>query len=152
MIKSPVHNYALAVNLFQKAKRLSIYFLTQKLSRILRHKPEEGEMPENLTWFFWSLGLVAVWLAVYLFRNEARKRMLWASLLTMPFGLTEPLFVPEYWNPPSLFDLARRTGFDIESLIFCFCIGFKEKYPDRRRYLHAFSLCVPFRLCSEFSG
>jgi len=49
--------------------------------------------------------------------------MLWASLLTMPFGLTEPLFVPAYWNPPSLFDLAHRTGFDIESLIFCFGIG-----------------------------
>jgi len=38
-------------------------------------------------------------------------------------GLTEPLFVPEYWNPPSLFDLAATTGFDIESLIFCFGIG-----------------------------
>lgn len=49
--------------------------------------------------------------------------MLWASLFTTPFGLTEPLFVPEYWNPPSLFDLARTTGFDIESLIFCFGIG-----------------------------
>lgn len=49
--------------------------------------------------------------------------MLWTSLLTMPFGLTEPLFVPEYWSPPSLFDLAQRTGFDIESFIFCFGIG-----------------------------
>ncbi len=41
----------------------------------------------------------------------------------MPLGLTEPLFVPEYWNPPSLFDLAAKTGFDIESLIFAFSIG-----------------------------
>lgn len=41
----------------------------------------------------------------------------------MPFGLSEPLFVPEYWSPPSLFDLAVNTGFDIESLIFCFGIG-----------------------------
>lgn len=41
----------------------------------------------------------------------------------MPFGLTEPLFVPRYWNPPSLFDLAQRSGFDLESLIFCFAIG-----------------------------
>jgi len=49
--------------------------------------------------------------------------MLWASVFTTPFGLTEPLFVPEYWSPPSLFDLARTTGFDIESLIFCFGIG-----------------------------
>lgn len=44
---------------------------------------------------------------------------LWTSLL----GLTEPLFVPEYWAPPSLFDLASRTGFDIESFIFSFAIG-----------------------------
>jgi len=45
------------------------------------------------------------------------------SVFTAPFGLTEPLFVPEYWNPPSLFDLAQRTGFDVESLIFAFGIG-----------------------------
>jgi hypothetical protein len=49
--------------------------------------------------------------------------MLWASLFTMPFGLSEPLFVPKYWNPPSLFSLAQRMGFDIESLIFTFAIG-----------------------------
>ena len=49
--------------------------------------------------------------------------MLWSSALTTPLGLTEPIFVPEYWSPPSLFDLAQRTGFDIESLIFCFGIG-----------------------------
>jgi hypothetical protein len=49
--------------------------------------------------------------------------MLQASVATMPFGLTEPLFVPEYWSPPSLFDLAMRTGFDIESLVFCFALG-----------------------------
>ncbi len=80
-------------------------------------------MPESIVWFVWSMGLLFVWLVVFLFYRGARRRMLWAGLLTMPFGLTEPLFVPEYWNPPSLFDLARRTGFDIESLIFCFAIG-----------------------------
>lgn len=52
-----------------------------------------------------------------------RRVMLQSSFLTALFGLTEPIFVPEYWNPPSLFDLAQRTGFDIESLIFCFGIG-----------------------------
>ena len=49
--------------------------------------------------------------------------MLWASLLTMPFGLFEPFFVPEYWSPPSLFNLAITTGFDIESFIFAFAFG-----------------------------
>jgi hypothetical protein len=27
-----------------------------------------------------------------------------------------------YWAPPSLFSLAQKTGFDIESLIFSFAI------------------------------
>ncbi len=41
----------------------------------------------------------------------------------MPLGLTEPIFVPEYWAPPTLFDLAETTGFDLESLVFSFAIG-----------------------------
>lgn len=80
-------------------------------------------MPEKYIWFFWSSLLIIFWGVVYILYPDGRKRMLKASLLTTPFGLTEPLFVPEYWNPPSLFDLAQRTGFDIESLIFCFGIG-----------------------------
>jgi hypothetical protein len=42
---------------------------------------------------------------------------------TALLGLTEPIYVPRYWNPPSLFELAQRTRFDIESLIFTFAIG-----------------------------
>ena len=33
------------------------------------------------------------------------------SLGTMLLGLTEPAFVPTYWNPPTLWNLARQTGF-----------------------------------------
>ncbi len=119
-------------------------------------------MSDSYIWFVWSLGLIIIWLFVYMFYREARKRMLWASVLTMPFGLTEPLFVPEYWHPPSLFDLAHRTGFDIESLIFCFGIGglgiilydliFKvehqEMAPEERHYhrhrFHIWTLLSPF--------
>lgn len=79
----------------------------------------------HLVWFFWSLLLIVLWLAVYitLKRPESRHEMLVVSLWTSLLGLTEPLFVPAYWSPPSLFDLARMTGFDIESLIFSFGIG-----------------------------
>ncbi|HDL18213.1 MAG TPA: hypothetical protein ENH29_04080 [Bacteroidetes bacterium] len=80
-------------------------------------------MPENLIWFVWSLGLILVWFVVFMLSPKNRRRMVTASLITMPFGLTEPIFVPEYWNPPSLFNLAKTTGFDIESLVFCFGIG-----------------------------
>lgn len=76
-------------------------------------------------WLIWSLILLAVWFIVYIslkFKDQ-RKEMLIVSLWTSLLGLTEPLFVPAYWNPPSLFNLASRTGFDIESLIFSFGIG-----------------------------
>lgn len=74
-------------------------------------------------WFMWSLSFLLVWAIVFLFKKQFRKEMVTISLLTMPLGLTEPLFVPRYWNPPSLFNLAQKTGFDLESLIFCFSIG-----------------------------
>ena len=55
--------------------------------------------------------------------REIKRDMMVVSLVTSLLGLTEPLFVPAYWNPPSLFDLAQTTGFDIESFIFSFAIG-----------------------------
>ncbi|MEK7652645.1 MAG: lycopene cyclase domain-containing protein [Patescibacteria group bacterium] len=76
-------------------------------------------------WLIWGLILLVVWTTVYLSleSRESKKRMLIVSIWTSLLGLTEPLFVPEYWSPPSLFDLASKTGFDIESLIFAFGIG-----------------------------
>ena len=88
--------------------------------------------------------------------------MRWASMLMAPLGLTEPVFVPEYWNPPSLFELAQRTGFDIESIIFSFAIGgiaavlynvilrkqmevlsCTERHHRRHRW-HRWAIAVPF--------
>src|SRR3989344_1811092 len=82
-------------------------------------------MSIQYAWLIWSLLLVGIWLVIYLFLKDKGKRreMLMGSLLTSLTGLTEPLFVPAYWNPPSLFNLAARTGFDIESLIFSFAAG-----------------------------
>ncbi len=77
----------------------------------------------HYVWLTWSSAFLLPWLGLYLLFPKCRRVMVRASMLTAPFGLTEPLFVPVYWNPPSLFDLAQRTGFDIESLIFCFAIG-----------------------------
>ncbi len=78
---------------------------------------------DQYVWLLWSSAFLIPWGIVYFMFPEHRRAMLWASLFTTPFGLSEPLFVPEYWLPPSLFDLAKNTGFDIESLIFCFGIG-----------------------------
>ena len=113
-------------------------------------------------WFIWSSAFLLPWLLLYWLFPVHRRAMLWTSVFTAPFGLTEPIFVPEYWNPPSLFDLAQRTGFDIESLIFCFGIGgigavlynvltrvrlqtvdSTERHHHRHR-LHPLALATPF--------
>lgn len=76
-------------------------------------------------WLLWSLILIVIWAVIYLLlaKKENRREMLVVSFWTSLLGFTEPFFVPAYWNPPSLFDLAHRTGFDIESFIFSFAIG-----------------------------
>lgn len=112
-------------------------------------------------WLVFSLMFLFVWLFIFILNKKSRKEMLWASVFTMPFGLTEPLFVPLYWNPPSLFDLAAKTGFDIESLIFSFAIGgigavlyemiskvkhikmSKEEIHNKRHKWHLFTLFLP---------
>lgn len=119
-------------------------------------------LPDRYVWFAWASAFLVPWLLAYVALPRHRKAMLWASLFTTPFGLTEPLFVPAYWNPPSLFDLARTTGFDIESLVFCFGIGgigavlyniltgqtLEEMPPLQRRLpphrLHRWALAAPF--------
>jgi len=70
-----------------------------------------------------SLALGVVWVLFYLFRRDLHKEIVTASLLAAPLGLSQYFYVHEYWSPPTLFDLARRTGFDIESILFSFFVG-----------------------------
>ena len=70
---------------------------------------------DKYVWLVWALAFLVPWGAMYIAFPEQRRIMLLSSLLTSLLGLTEPIFVPRYWNPPTLFDLAQRTGFDIES-------------------------------------
>ena len=57
-----------------------------------------------------------LWAELYWSAPLLRRMMLRVSLATSLFGLTESLFVLSYWNLPSLFELAQRTRFDLESL------------------------------------
>lgn len=122
-------------------------------------------------WFAYSLAFLAVWLVVYVLKPRLRRQMLWVSFFTMFTGLTEPIFVPAYWSPPSLFNLAATTRFDVESLIFSWAVGGlgsvsyeavlnlkhrkmeKAEKRQERRWLHAFSLLiVPFVFLALYFG
>jgi hypothetical protein len=80
-------------------------------------------MKHHYVWLIWASAFLLPWIGLYLANRNLRTVMWRVGLATMLFGSTEPLFVPAYWNPPSLFELAQRTGFDIESLIFSFALG-----------------------------
>ena len=113
-------------------------------------------------WFFWASAFLVPWALLYLGSPASRRHMVRVSAATSLLGLSEPIFVPKYWNPPSLFDLAQRTGFDIESFIFCFAIGgigcvlynafarhdlrpvsARERHSARHRF-HALALMTPY--------
>ncbi|MFC1800944.1 lycopene cyclase domain-containing protein [Nanoarchaeota archaeon] len=66
-----------------------------------------------------DLILAVFWFILYFLRNDLRKVMVLSSLLCLPLGLSDFIFIPWYWNPQTLFNL--RPG--IESFIFAFLIG-----------------------------
>jgi Lycopene cyclase len=76
-------------------------------------------------YLFGCIILFAWWLVVFVIvrtRGTARNRheFWWGSLACSLLGFTEPIFVPEYWDPPSV--LAYRR-WDLESFLFCFFVG-----------------------------
>lgn len=80
-------------------------------------------MKYHYVWLIWSSAFLVPWALLFVLNHKYRAVMWRTSCWTALLGITEPLYVPYYWNPPSLFDLAQRTGFDIESFIFSFAMG-----------------------------
>lgn len=74
-------------------------------------------------YLFGCLILFLVWLTFFILRKDLRREMIFGSLLALPFALAERLLVPEYWNPPSLFNLISRFGIGLESFLFFFLCG-----------------------------
>jgi len=79
----------------------------------------------QLAYLIGSLFLLLIWFVIFLKlkSKESKNEMIKVSFATSLLGLTEPIFVPKYWNPPTVLDLAQKTGFDLESLIFAFAVG-----------------------------
>jgi hypothetical protein len=76
-------------------------------------------------YLFGCLLLLAFWLLIRIILGLREKRWMlrefwWASLTCTALGFTEPLFVPEYWTPPSILKFGR---WDFESFPFCLAVG-----------------------------
>ncbi len=74
-------------------------------------------------YLIFTVVLFCVWLLLYYLRKDLHRHILFSSFIALPLGLTEPFFFSSYWSPSSLFNLAEQTGFDLESLLFCFSVG-----------------------------
>jgi hypothetical protein len=77
-------------------------------------------------YLFGCLMLLAFWLLMRFFamdltkKHWIRREFWWASFTCAALGFTEPLFVPSYWNPPSILKFGR---WDFESFPFCLAVG-----------------------------
>jgi len=72
-------------------------------------------------YLIWVGILAVIWLALLIYRRDLTKEILFVSLLFMIFGLMNPFYVPEYWDPVSIYKIAGI--FDIESFLFLFFTG-----------------------------
>jgi hypothetical protein len=65
----------------------------------------------------------AAWLACYLLGRNYRAEIRWGTLISAPLALTSILFIPQYWMPPSLFDLDTKIKVGIEDFLWAAAVG-----------------------------
>lgn len=65
----------------------------------------------------------AAWLACYLLGKNYRAAIRWGTLISAPLALTSILFIPQYWTPPSLFNLDMKIKVGIEDVLWAAAVG-----------------------------
>jgi hypothetical protein len=63
------------------------------------------------------------WIACFIFGRTYRRETRWGTLIAAPMALTSLLFVPQYWTPPSLFDLDQKIRVGIEDFLWAAAVG-----------------------------
>lgn len=76
--------------------------------------------------YSYLVGVVIFWVAwivCALLGKTYRSEMRWGTLIAAPMALTSLLFVPQYWTPPSLFDLDLKIRVGIEDFLWAAAVG-----------------------------
>jgi Lycopene cyclase len=63
------------------------------------------------------------WILCSIFGKNYRAEIRWGTLIAAPMALTSLLFVPQYWSPPSLFNLDQRIRVGIEDFLWAAAVG-----------------------------
>lgn len=74
-------------------------------------------------YFIGNLILGTCFVFICITRPYLRKKMVIAGGLLLPFALTAPFYIPEYWNPPYLFGYIPIFKVGVEDFLFCFNVG-----------------------------
>lgn len=77
----------------------------------------------HYAYLFGVLLFGAAWVACYVIGKNYRPEIRWGTLIAAPMALTSVLFVPQYWTPPSLFDLDIRFRVGIEDFLWAASVG-----------------------------
>jgi hypothetical protein len=80
-------------------------------------------MSDHYAYLVGALIFDAAWLACYIFCKSYRPRMIWGTVVSAPFALTSILFIPQYWTPPSLFNLDATMRVGIEDSLWAGAVG-----------------------------
>jgi len=70
-----------------------------------------------------ALIFAAAWLTCYLLGKNYRAEIRWGTLISAPLALTSILFIPQYWTPPSLFNLDLKIKVGIEDVLWAAAVG-----------------------------
>jgi hypothetical protein len=63
------------------------------------------------------------WLVCFIAGSQYRSEIRWGTLIAAPMALTSLLFVPQYWTPPSLFNLDQKIRVGIEDFLWAAAVG-----------------------------
>jgi hypothetical protein len=77
----------------------------------------------HYSYFVGVLIFWAGWLACYVAGKSYRAEIRWGSLISAPMAITSPFFIPQYWLPPSLFDLDQKIKIGIEDVLWAAAVG-----------------------------
>lgn len=104
----------------------------------------------------------AAWILCSILGKNYRSQIRWGTLIAAPMALTSILFVPQYWTPPSLFNLDQKIRVGIEDFLWAAAVGgiasvagellLKERLatlrsqPRKRHYLPFLAIVVAFVL------
>jgi len=95
------------------------------------------------SYFIGTMIFAAAWDVCFWIGKSYRPQMIWGTIVSAPFALTSLLFIPQYWTPPSLFNLDTRFHVGIEDFLWAGSVGgiasilgeyiLKERLAETRR-------------------